>query len=268
MTPRQMPPGRFLFAPLFLLTAPLLAAIPFGPATAQSLYEARALRVGQFLWDEEGLANRGALSISVSIAEQRVYVYRDGRLIGMSSASTGTKGHATPLGDFTILQKNMWHRSNLYSNAPMPYMQRLTWGGIALHAGHLPGYPASHGCIRLPAAFARRLFDITTLRVPVTIMDGNRRPLVRLQFADIEWLTSDDDVLASPVATSILPPAVVPQRSPARPVPRRDPYLIDERILPAAPFGNRAPHWADPAEMEAVRKGRATPRLLFQPVPE
>src|SRR3546814_10651322 len=73
----------------------------------------------------------------------------DLRLVGMASVSTGMKGHRTPTGEFPVLQKRQWHRSNLYSNAPMPFMQRLTWDGIALHAGHNPGYPASHGCIRL-----------------------------------------------------------------------------------------------------------------------
>ena len=70
---------------------------------------------------------------------------------------------------FTILQKNKVHRSNLYNDAPMPFMQRLTWDGIALHAGNLPGYPASHGCVRLPYEFARRLFDVTTFSMTVVV---------------------------------------------------------------------------------------------------
>src|SRR3546814_9593425 len=78
------------------------------------------------------------------------HVYDGDRLVGMASVSTGMKGHRTPTGEFPVLQKRQWHRSNLYSNAPMPFMQRLTWDGIALHAGHNPGYPARHGCIRLP----------------------------------------------------------------------------------------------------------------------
>ncbi|HEX7821475.1 MAG TPA: L,D-transpeptidase family protein [Sphingobium sp.] len=250
--PRQTPQRRSILAPLLIL-----AALSAGPAVAQQrLSEARLLKVGQYLWDEEGLADNGALSISVNIAEQRLYVYRAGRLIGMSSASTGAKGHSTPLGEFTILQKNMWHRSNLYSNAPMPYMQRLTWTGIALHAGHLPGYPASHGCIRLPTAFAKRLFGITTLGVPVTIVGANRRPLVKLQLADIEWLVGDETVLA-------------PQRAatPPRPTTTHDSYLIDERILPP-PTTTGGPHWVEPSEMEAVRTGRRQPRLEFAPLPE
>lgn len=99
--------------------------------------------------------------IVVSKASQQMHVFRDGELWASSPVSTGRRGHSTPAGVFPILQKRVFHRSNIYSNAPMPYMQRLTWQGIAIHAGHLPGYPASHGCIRLPRNFAKALFDVT-----------------------------------------------------------------------------------------------------------
>lgn len=99
--------------------------------------------------------------ITVSLSSQTMHVFRDGVLWRSSPVSTGKRGKRTPTGVFAILQKKRNHRSNLYSNAPMPFMQRLTWSGIAIHAGRLPGYPASHGCIRLPAAFASELFKIT-----------------------------------------------------------------------------------------------------------
>ncbi|MCX9146209.1 L,D-transpeptidase family protein [Erythrobacter sp. WG] len=99
--------------------------------------------------------------ITISLASQRMDVFRDGALWRSSPVSTGRRGKRTPAGVFAILQKKTFHRSNLYSNAPMPFMQRLTWSGIAIHAGHLPGYPASHGCIRVPSAFARELFRVT-----------------------------------------------------------------------------------------------------------
>jgi lipoprotein-anchoring transpeptidase ErfK/SrfK len=92
-------------------------------------------------------------------------------LIGVSTVSTGKPGHDTPTGTFNILEKQLKHRSTLYNDAPMPFMQRLTWDGVALHAGNIPGYPASHGCIRLPAAFAELLFNATRLGVSVTITD-------------------------------------------------------------------------------------------------
>lgn len=99
--------------------------------------------------------------VVVSKASQRMHVFKDGEHWGSSPVSTGKRGHSTPAGVFPILQKRVFHRSNLYSNAPMPYMQRLTWRGIAIHAGYVPGYPASHGCIRLPRSFAKALFDLT-----------------------------------------------------------------------------------------------------------
>jgi lipoprotein-anchoring transpeptidase ErfK/SrfK len=107
--------------------------------------------------------------IVVSIPQQKAYVFRHGELVATSPVSTGKKGHETPAGTFRILQKKVHHRSNRYSNAPMPYMQRLTWGGVALHAGHLPGYRASHGCIRLPRAFAKKLYGMTNFATEVTV---------------------------------------------------------------------------------------------------
>lgn len=104
---------------------------------------------------------RSGVVITVSLSSQQMHVFRDGALWRSTPVSTGKPGKRTPTGVFAILQKKRFHRSNLYSNAPMPFMQRLTWSGIAIHAGKLPGYPASHGCIRVPAAFASELFKVT-----------------------------------------------------------------------------------------------------------
>jgi len=115
---------------------------------------------------------RDQVEIVVSLAEQRAYVYRNGVQVAESEASTGKEGHETPTGVFTILEKQRYHRSSRYDDAPMPYMQRLTWYGVALHGGPLPGYAASHGCIRLPLAFARKLFGMTTVGTKVVVTDG------------------------------------------------------------------------------------------------
>lgn len=114
----------------------------------------------------------GALRILVSIAEQKAYVFRGSALVASSPVSTGKRGHATPTGTFPITQKKVRHFSNLYDNAPMPYMQRLAQSAVALHAGHVPGYPASHGCIRLPRAFARKLYAMTDHGTRVTVVRG------------------------------------------------------------------------------------------------
>lgn len=144
--------------------------LPAGLAVAQAI-EARAasLRPGQSVWRAD-LADAGPVAVVIGIEEQLAYVYRGGKLMGISTVSTGKKGKGTPTGSFTILQKKVFHRSNLYSNAPMPYMQRLTWTGIAMHAGQLPGYPASHGCIRFPADFAKKLYDATEMGGAVRIV--------------------------------------------------------------------------------------------------
>jgi hypothetical protein len=113
----------------------------------------------------------------VSLPEQRAHVYRNGIIIGATTVSTGKQGHETPIGVFTVLQKNADHYSNLYANAPMPYMQRLTWSGVAFHAGKLPGYPASQGCVRMPYDFAQRLFAETKVGLTVVVSDEQQSPI-------------------------------------------------------------------------------------------
>ena len=136
---------------------------------------AEELRNGEFNWFPERSPS-GPLLIIVSIPDQKVHVYRNGIRIAASTCSTGKPGHSTPTGVFKILQKDKHHRSSTYSNAPMPNMNRLTWSGIALHAGNLPGYPASHGCVRLPMEFSERLFGITRTGMTVVIADNKSYP--------------------------------------------------------------------------------------------
>ena len=135
------------------------------------------LKPGDYLWAPE-IAPAGPVTVIVSLATQKAYAYRNGVAIGVSTVSTGSDGHATPTGVFTVLQKDADHVSNLYKDARMPFMQRLTWGGIAMHAGNLPGYPASHGCIRLPPAFAKLLFGITRLGITVVITRDAAVPVI------------------------------------------------------------------------------------------
>jgi hypothetical protein len=126
------------------------------------------LRPGQFAWDAS-LSDGGPISVEVDLIGQIAWVYRGKYLIGVSTISSGSAGHETPTGNFTVLQKSLIHKSNLYDDAPMPFMLRLTWDGVALHAGAIPGHPASHGCIRLPKAFARLLYDATRVGATVTV---------------------------------------------------------------------------------------------------
>jgi hypothetical protein len=141
-----------------------------GQSTQQRTAAIKSLRSGEYIWRPE-LSPDGPVVIVVSLPEQLTHVYRNGVAIGVSSSSTGKPGKRTPTGVFTILQKREQHFSSTYNNAPMPNMQRLTWKGIALHAGDLPGYPASMGCIRLPMEFSKHLFSVTHLGTPVIIAD-------------------------------------------------------------------------------------------------
>jgi L,D-transpeptidase catalytic domain len=137
--------------------------------------DVRQLKPGQFVWYPER-AEAGPMVIVVSLPDQLVYVYRNGIRIGVSTCATGRPGHATPTGVFTILQKDADHHSSLYNDASMPFTERLTWSGVALHAGNLPGYPDSHGCVHLPLEFSKLLFHETQLGTPVIIADDATAP--------------------------------------------------------------------------------------------
>jgi hypothetical protein len=162
---------------------------------------ARRLKPGQFVWAPEK-APAGPVLVVVNLQTQKLLLFRDGVPIAASTISSGKTGHETPTGVFTILQKNEKHFSKTYNNAPMPNMQRLTWQGVALHAGNLPGYPASHGCVRLPLQFSKLLFGETNLGMTVVIThhpdfphdaaepdlaENNNRPRPSIANAPYEW---------------------------------------------------------------------------------
>ena len=171
-----------------------------------------ALKPGQFVWVTQAVYE-GPMKIVIVLDTQRVYVFQNDKLIGFSTISSGKKGKETPMGAFNILQKNIDHKSNLYSNAPMPYMQRLTWDGIAIHGGYLPGYPASHGCIRLPLPFAKALFAITKLDQEVVVLKDTSTPVKRTRpkpepTVDPAPAPLTGDILTDPSAT---PPSSPPK---------------------------------------------------------
>src|SRR6516162_2785527 len=124
-----------------------------------------------------GQMPKGPLQIVVSIGNQKVMLFSNGVRVAQGPVSTGVPGRPTPTGVFSIIEKDRYHHSNLYSNAPMPYMQRITWSGVALHEGVLPGYPASHGCIRMSHDFAQKLWPITNLGVRVIVAHHELAPV-------------------------------------------------------------------------------------------
>lgn len=164
-----------LLAGMLAISRPARVHAQAGLVGASVEETVRRMKPGEYLWAPD-VAPAGPILLIVSLKVQRAYVYRNGVPIGISTVSTGKKGHETPTGVFTILQKHVDHKSNLYDDAPMPFMQRLTWDGVALHAGNLPGFPASHGCIRLPLAFARLLYDVTRVGLTVLITDDAAVP--------------------------------------------------------------------------------------------
>ena len=125
---------------------------------------------------ETGAKPVGPLIIAISIEKQHVRIYDANGFFAEAPVSTGMKGHPTPMGVFSIIQKHKLHHSNIYSGAPMPFMQRITWSGVAMHQGVLPGYPASHGCIRMPAAFAQKMWNWTKMGARVIVTPGDITP--------------------------------------------------------------------------------------------
>ena len=215
-TPAMQSPGllRRMARLLLLASLPMTAAVaaedtaPAGPL---------ALKPGQFLWHPE-IAPDGPVVLVVSLDQQLAYVYRNGIAIGISTISSGKPGKDTPTGVFTILQKNKDHKSNLYNNAPMPYMQRLTWDGIALHGGTLPGYPASHGCVRLPHPFAAKVYGITRTGDTVVVSDARAAPITLVYPG-----------MLAPVTAHGLPLAVPEDGGPG--------YRWDDALAPVGPVG-------------------------------
>jgi hypothetical protein len=157
-----------LISSLILTGAP--APQPYPTDVAPAPMVEIALQPGEFQW----LASEstpGEVIIVVSLTEQRAYVHRGDTLVAVSTISSGRPGRETPTGVYRILQKEKMHHSNIYDNAPMPFMQRLSWEGLSLHAGRLPGQPSSHGCVRLPGEFAKQLYGITETGGLVVISD-------------------------------------------------------------------------------------------------
>ena len=168
-------------APRFAPDRPIINR-PGPPRSSNTGSFSKGRAVGKAEPNSSGLAakakGKGPLRIIISLDKQQLALYVGDELIAHSRVSTGQRGYSTPTGVFSIIQKDRWHRSNLYDDAPMYFMQRLTWSGVALHQGIVPNYPASHGCIRMPEASARELWTTTKLGARVIIAHGELVPVV------------------------------------------------------------------------------------------
>lgn len=205
---------------LAVVFAAQAVSVPFWGARQSSSVDTppSSLKPGEWIWGGDSKA-LGPMVVVVSLTEQRAYVYRNGLLVAVSTVSTGKPGHETPTGVFTILQKDKDHHSSKYNNAPMPYQERLTWDGIALHAGGLPGFPESHGCVHLPSEFARHLFDATNMGMTVVIAKEGASPIAMVHPSPLSPVQPDGG------GDAFIPPLEdgqafrwTPERAPAGPL--------------------------------------------------
>jgi hypothetical protein len=193
-----LPPGQF---GALGLAAALSVALGCAPAAARSQLRHKSEHKGTEHASREPFGNipKGPLQIFVSIDQQKLHLYSDGVHVADTSVATGVPSLPTPLGVFDVIQKQVFHRSNIYSNAPMPYMQRITWSGVALHEGENIGHRASHGCIRMPHDFAAQLYSLTRLGARVIVSNGELKPS---EFADPHLFVhkdkAPDQVAAAP----------------------------------------------------------------------
>jgi hypothetical protein len=178
-----------------------------GPMVPQQRQRVRRQSAKKIQAPEKDSAKpQGPLVIAISIQKQKLRIYDANGFFAESPISTGMPGHSTPMGVFSVIQKQKLHHSNIYSGAPMPYMQRITWSGIAIHAGVLPGYPASHGCIRMPMAFAVKMWGWTRMGARVVITPGEispssfSHPLLVAQKVVPEPATADEPKTNAPPA--------------------------------------------------------------------
>jgi len=194
-----------------LLAATCLAALfAAGASEAQPVARgdrpvleiAAALKPGEFVWAPE-LSLEGPSLLVVNLATQRAVLFRNGVPIAASTVSSGKEGYETPTGVFTILQKHREHYSNLYNNAPMPNMQRLTWGGVALHAGNLPGYPASHGCIRMAKKDLEEFYEMVAAGDTVELVGQRNEETAQLFGNGPAPATQQPTLTASVTPTSV-----------------------------------------------------------------
>lgn len=274
-----LPRRRWLQAAAFALAA----AAPLARAQARSQRKRRSaypIAPGRSFWLPE-LSPAGPVVAVVNLYTQHAQIYRNGIAIGYTSVSTGKRGYGTPTGRFQVLEKRRFHRSSTYGNAPMPWMVRLTWSGIAFHSGALPGFPASHGCIRLPASFAPQLFGALSLGDTVAVLnqpadafttlapiDPLGRPLLQPEMlaATAWWREAAASLAAPPLALL----ASLPQQrlfvleagqvAAAAPLP---PGARQQALpLAAAPLSWQPPgHWQAPGQ-----SGNAADATLWQTV--
>jgi L,D-transpeptidase catalytic domain len=218
-----------------------------------------------------GNVPKGPQQIFISINQQKLHVYSNGVHVADTSIATGVSDHPTPLGVFSIIQKQVFHRSNIYSNAPMPFMQRVTWSGVAMHEGQNIGHPASHGCIRMPHDFAVRLYRLTKLNARVIIARAELKPV---EFADPHLFEHKDKPpeIATPAVSGIEPvvakPAELAARANTLTPPVQSDVVAPQAAAPAVQPDQKTEGTVSPAQSDAPAAIAAAPRSDPAPAAE
>jgi lipoprotein-anchoring transpeptidase ErfK/SrfK len=207
---------------------------------------------------------KGPLHVIVSIDKQRATLYADGHVVAQTRISSGTATHPTPLGVFSILQKNRHHVSNLY-DAKMPYMQRITWSGAALHEGPLPGYPASHGCVRLPTEFAQFLWKVTKIGARVIITRDEPTPVaIEHERLFVATVRTEEPKPAPKIEPTPAPaPSVAPKAEPKLDI------ISEQKIAPSRDgeaIATRPVAMVKTADATGILRGPARPDVMVKPL--
>jgi hypothetical protein len=246
--------------PILIALAPAAALAQGAKVTSavELAHAAEALKPGEWVWAPQ-IAPSGPVTVYVDLSRQLATVYRNGVRIGVSTVSSGKEGYATPTGVFTILQKDANHKSNVYNSAPMPYQQRLTWDGVALHAGGLPGYPESHGCVHLPMGFAKALFAVTPMGGTVIVAGEAGQGAMMTQAAGVLGpvpgapayapLAPDQDFRWTPEVSPTGPLTIIASRADGRAIVLRNGKEIGRArvTLPVTDFQTHVLTYAGPA---------------------
>ena len=233
-----------LLGSVYACSLAALMAIGSASAEAKARHEPAPKPAVQASKGPFGDIPKGPVEIFVSIDQQKLHLYSDGAHIADTSVATGVPSLPTPLGVFSVIQKQIFHRSNIYSGAPMPFMQRITWSGIALHEGESIGHRASHGCIRMPADFARKLYQFTRIGARVIVANEELKPTV---FADPHLFVHKVPTPPAAPAMAAAPAKTAPSGDEAKPAEAAVTPIADSS---AAAQSNDA---ATPAASEAVK---------------
>jgi hypothetical protein len=231
------------------------------PASARVLHKPEPKGTEQVSKEPFGNIPKGPMQIVISINQQKLHLYADGKEVADSLVATGVPALPTPTGVFSVIGKERFHRSNIYSGAPMPFMQRITWSGVALHEGENIGHPASHGCIRMPREFAMKLFSVTKVGVRVIVARAELKPVA---IADAHLFVHKAMPAPAPAAAAPAAPEATRTAQANDDTKKTDAVALPKSETPSA----AAPAAPEPAQVVQVSDNTKTTDAVEPPKPE